>query len=390
MFPSQNLVIHHARHAAAFNHPTRPTAFVEAPPPPPESSALATDAMQTTATTVPATAATSDPTNAGASAAGDDYPAIILYPTGQPTMNNIDTVQVTYDTIWENANLTLFCGVDEAENKWALANIPLPEPSGTCVISPIQAGMEISQFPVSCGMLIYDESDKSESTTGGGFVMTKTNGVASTFGLSLTTTGAGNPQTTNTKKGAAATGSATNASDNISNKSGGGGGSQTVTTSLSSSTSTNTGVLSGAGSDPNTSSSSTGLSSGTKAGIAIGIILGAIALFVAVFFFFRLRKRIDRVERNITGKEGESTTGKEVPPVSASSSSPPPPVPPTSEKPILPSPRFTARSNSPAIFTPGGGGTNHNTKNSEDWRQFFGNAATVSGSNPRSHTSASA
>lgn len=40
-------------------------------------------------------------------------------------MNNIDTVQVTYDTIWEHANLTLFCGIDEAENKWALANIPL-------------------------------------------------------------------------------------------------------------------------------------------------------------------------------------------------------------------------------------------------------------------------
>ncbi|KAJ9503037.1 hypothetical protein H2202_001189 [Exophiala xenobiotica] len=57
--------------------------------------------------------------------AADIPHAVVLYPTGQPTINNIDTVVVAYDTVWTSANLTLFCGIDAAANEWALAEIKL-------------------------------------------------------------------------------------------------------------------------------------------------------------------------------------------------------------------------------------------------------------------------
>lgn len=115
MFPSH--LVHHARHA--FNYHTRPV-FVNTPPAATDDPS--TGAMQTTTTDTEGTA-TASPTSAATDAGRSN--AVVLYPTGQPTINNIDAVEVTYDTIWENANLTLFCGIDEGENKWALANIPL-------------------------------------------------------------------------------------------------------------------------------------------------------------------------------------------------------------------------------------------------------------------------
>lgn len=67
---------------------------------------------------------TADPSRETASATTDsdsDNPhAIFLYPTGEPTVNNIDTVQVSYETIWQHANLTIYCETDN-EDTWAMA-----------------------------------------------------------------------------------------------------------------------------------------------------------------------------------------------------------------------------------------------------------------------------
>ena len=112
MFPRD--LVHHARHA--FNYHTRP-AFANT------ETSTGTDDSTTTMHTSTGSESTASPTSTVTDA--DNPHAVVLYPTGQPTINNIDTVEVTYDTIWGNANLTLFCGIDAAANEWALAEIKL-------------------------------------------------------------------------------------------------------------------------------------------------------------------------------------------------------------------------------------------------------------------------
>jgi hypothetical protein len=97
---------HHARHAIDIRTNRGPINSMYPPAMMPETSA---DPAMTTAS----------PTTGTAS---DNPHATFLYPTGQPTVNNIDTVQVSYDTIWQHANLTLYCEAD-GEDTWAMAAI---------------------------------------------------------------------------------------------------------------------------------------------------------------------------------------------------------------------------------------------------------------------------
>jgi len=98
LMPAGSL-LHHARHAADYrpNH-MYPNAVM------------------------PSTAPSMETDSATTASPSDAPHAVFLYPTGEPTVNNIDTVQVSYETIWEHANLTLFCESDN-EDTWAMAAI---------------------------------------------------------------------------------------------------------------------------------------------------------------------------------------------------------------------------------------------------------------------------
>jgi len=54
-------------------------------------------------------------------------PATILYPPSSTTLifNNIDTVEVTYETIWRSANMTLFCETNEDLESWVWKDFDL-------------------------------------------------------------------------------------------------------------------------------------------------------------------------------------------------------------------------------------------------------------------------
>lgn len=71
-------------------------------------------------TTTDPSMTTTPPSSDGAS---ENTHAVLLYPTGAPTVNNIDTIRVSYDTIWEHANLTLYCETDDESDRWAMATI---------------------------------------------------------------------------------------------------------------------------------------------------------------------------------------------------------------------------------------------------------------------------
>lgn len=97
---------HHARHAIDIRADRRPI-----------------DSMRPNPMMPPNSAEPSMTTASSTTAADSDNPhAVFLYPTGQPTVNNIDTVQVSYDTTWQHANLTLYCETDD-EGTWATAAI---------------------------------------------------------------------------------------------------------------------------------------------------------------------------------------------------------------------------------------------------------------------------
>lgn len=49
--------------------------------------------------------------------------ASFLYPTELLTFNNIDVVQVSYQSIWNNVNLQVFCAIDRDSSEFALAKI---------------------------------------------------------------------------------------------------------------------------------------------------------------------------------------------------------------------------------------------------------------------------
>ncbi|KAI1610506.1 hypothetical protein EDD36DRAFT_327560 [Exophiala viscosa] len=278
--------------------------------------------------------------------AADQPQAVLLYPTGQPTINNIDDVQVTYDTVWENANLTLFCGINENRNEWTVAKIRLFEPSGAIAIAPIHAGMAISHFPVSCNMLLYDASNRSDFKTGGAFTMISTQGVVSTFAMTIST--AITPLTT--KAQSEPTSESLGAADKSS-----------LSTSLSATTSATTAMVAstaGRTSASSAASATSGLSGGARAGIAVGAIIGVFAMIATTFFLFRLKHRTNRAGTMVhAGMTASAVTG------------------PSSKKVITPILVTTTRLRSPSaggrvtVFKIG----QHNRRHSEDWRRFFGN-----------------
>jgi hypothetical protein len=49
--------------------------------------------------------------------------ASFLYPVEQVTVNNIDVVQVQYQSNWDNVNLTVFCEMSPGSDQFALAKI---------------------------------------------------------------------------------------------------------------------------------------------------------------------------------------------------------------------------------------------------------------------------
>lgn len=71
---------------------------------------------------VMATATTTS--SASATEVATDVPhAAFLYPAALLTVNNIDVVQVTYETVWKSVNLTVFCEINEEASEFALAKI---------------------------------------------------------------------------------------------------------------------------------------------------------------------------------------------------------------------------------------------------------------------------
>ncbi len=105
-----HLLVHHARQA--FNKHGRP-AFVTMP----EATSDAAAATSTIAT------ASASSTVTATSTVGDSPHAEILYPTGQPTINSVDSVEVTYDSVWENVNLTVYCEINQDSDVWAIAEL---------------------------------------------------------------------------------------------------------------------------------------------------------------------------------------------------------------------------------------------------------------------------
>ncbi|KEF52381.1 uncharacterized protein A1O9_11622 [Exophiala aquamarina CBS 119918] len=269
-------------------------------------------------------------------AGSDDAHAVFLYPTGEPTVNNIDTVQVSYDTIWQHANLTLYCEVDN-EDTWAMATINMISSDGTYAIAPIQAEMDIPNFPASCHFMIEDANNHADAVTGAGFTMVSTKGVASTYALQATVAA---PSATHTGSGARPTVDASSTTGTASPTGGEG------TSNLTGSSAAQTGVA---------PASSGGLSPGAKGGLAIGIIAAVLAVLAGVFLFFRRsRKQMQRLDSTARTSPTEKAA--------AASGAPQINTQPTERKskqePIA-SPIFQSEPNN---------------RNSEDWRRFFGSA----------------
>lgn len=74
-----------------------------------------------------ATEAQFPPSSRPTQASLDGPHAVFLYPSGLPVINIIDTIQVTYDTIWPAANLTLMCEVEPEKRVWSTAAFDLSE-----------------------------------------------------------------------------------------------------------------------------------------------------------------------------------------------------------------------------------------------------------------------
>ncbi len=78
--------------------------------------------METTSPASSVSTPTTTPSTA-IETASNTLQATFLYPTGVLTVNNIDVVQVTYETGWESVDLTVFCEIDREASEFALAKI---------------------------------------------------------------------------------------------------------------------------------------------------------------------------------------------------------------------------------------------------------------------------
>ncbi|KIW66083.1 hypothetical protein PV04_08288 [Phialophora macrospora] len=307
-------------------------------------------ASETAAPTATSPSSTADMTSTASAATtsmpdtATDVPhALFVYPTAPLTLNNIDVVQVGYRTVWSSVNLTVFCEMGEASNKFSLAKINQMESNGTYAIAPIQAGMQIPHFPTYCNFMLCNAENSTDYTTGAGFTMVSTQGIATTYALAATQAATASSSTTNTSKSPIPTAIQTDSD-------------LTGAAAVSSSTATQTAA-------PSTSHSE-GLSGGAKAGIAIGVIIGISALIAAAFFFMRMKRRIDKLETMVTLRSAASSVDRTpleksttagasaASQIAAPSPSPPPPD--------GCGPRIE-------VFKIG-----DSHRNSEDWRRFFG------------------
>ncbi|OAP56510.1 hypothetical protein AYL99_09689 [Fonsecaea erecta] len=268
--------------------------------------------------------------------------ATFLYPTELLTLNNIDVIQVSYSTVWKNVVLSIFCEMSPGSDQFALANVNQIESNGTYAIAPIQAGMQIAQFPTYCNFMLCDAQNRTDSTTAAGFTMVSTQGIATTYALAATR---------------AATTSAS-----VTGKS-----AKSSTQPLAA---TGTAIMSSAGASAaaetavSSTSRSAGLGSGAKAGIAIGVILGIVALIAAIFFCLRTKRRMKKVENMVTLRSTASSVDLA-----------------PSEKAVLEDPAPVSSTPTPIrSSSPGNDGSRvavfkigENHRNSEDWRRFFGN-----------------
>lgn len=183
--------------------------------------------------------------------------------------------------------------------------------------------------------------------------MVSTEGPVSTYAMTMTTA-ASNPQTQSSQ---GATGAGTSPERKTGSLQTTNIGGPAAVSSSSSSAAAETAVSPAA--------SSAGLSTGAKAGIAVGVILGICAILAIIFFFLRLKRRVDRMESMV--KLGStSSTGVMAP----------------TEKPLPSAPTTGAETATPVT---GGdlaeSDTGGNHRNADDWRRFFGN-----GNNPRPRT----
>lgn len=218
---------------------------------------------------------------------------------------------------------------------------------GTYAIAPIQADLDIPDFPVGCYFMIEDAKNAADAVSGARFTMASTKGVASTYGLEATVAAS---SATKTGTGASATTDADSsngtATGSISASGGQGASSATGSNAVQ------TGVAAAS------SSSDGSLSSGAKAGLAIGIILAVIAILAGVFFFFRRSKRqMQRLDSNA----GANTTEKVAAAAAGAGAGGARPSDVNDTGPeTLVTPAFS---------------TQANNRNSEDWRRFFGSGA---------------
>lgn len=214
--------------------------------------------------------------------------------------------------------------------------------------------MQIPQFPTYCNFMLSDANNVTDYTTGAGFSMVSTQGVATTYAAAITQAATATPASDSSKPSTAEASQTTSTQASLS----------TNSAAVSSSASTGTAVSS--------TSQSSSLSGGAKAGIAIGVILGIAALAAIIFFLLRMKRRMDKIEGLVTLRSGASSvnvaqSSEKTAERDAQVASPTPapaPIPSPSPPPDTCGPRIQ-------VFKIG-----ENHRNSEDWRRFFGNNKT--------------
>ena len=229
--------------------------------------------------------------------------ASFLYPTNNPTINNIDTLDVTYVTPWSGANLTVFCLVNSAQNTYSFyqannpsmrANPPFlkchvnspplaVDPSGTYILPDVSNGIaNLNQYPVVCHLQLTEYQNSTDFINGGLFTLTSTGGSPSTYQQSTTSSASGTASS-----GATATTTSINAPTTTQSQTGSRSAGQVTATSTP--TPFSTPVV------------SSGLSTGAKAGIGIGAAVGALALIGLLAWLFMSRRR--KSARNLPNAE---------------------------------------------------------------------------------------
>lgn len=213
--------------------------------------------------------------------------------------------------------------------------------------------MQIPQFPTWCNLMLCDSDNSTDYTTGVGFTMLSTTGTATTYAMAVTHSTS--PSTTldaNTQSHTA-TKSRTDSIPPV---------------GLTSAAAVSSAITSSAGETSVVSpSTSSGLTDGAKAGIAIGVILGICALAAMIFFFIRMKRRVDKLEDMVALRSTASSVNlarsekhalEEYTAVTPTPASPMP----------TPTPAREAQEAPQGILK-----ASESHRNSEDWRRFFGN-----------------